>query len=83
MIKSRMDYSLTRTFHLVQLCTAIYLANFSLYTGQDSLATASCNITDLNMIQTCAAWGRLIFRLGYEKCALVNRYRLFKLGKRV
>lgn len=55
MIKSRMDYNVTRTFHLVQLCTAIYLANFSHYIGQDSLATVSCNITDLNIIQIYAA----------------------------
>lgn len=81
-IKSRMDYNLTRTFRLIQLRTAIYLANLSHYTGQDSLATVSCNITDLNMIQICAAWGRLILRLSYEKCTLANHNRLFKLGKR-
>jgi len=83
MIKSSMDYNLTRTFRLVQSCTAIYLANFSHYMGQDSLATVSCNITDLNTIQICVVWGRLILRLGYEKCTLVNHNRLLKLGKRV
>lgn len=78
MIKSRMDYNLTRTFRLVQLRTAIYLGSFSHYIGQDSLATVSCNITDLNKIQICAAWGRLILRLGCEKCTLANHNRLFK-----
>lgn len=78
-----MDYNLMKTFCLVQLCIAIYLANFSHHRGQDSLATVSCNITDLDMIQICAAWGRLILSLGYEKCSLANHNRLFKLGKRV
>ncbi|KFU96593.1 Rho GTPase-activating protein 28, partial [Chaetura pelagica] len=52
-------------------------------TRQESLATVSCNITDLNMIQFCAASGRLILRLRYGKYTLVNHNRLFKLGKRV
>ncbi|KFQ34288.1 Rho GTPase-activating protein 28, partial [Mesitornis unicolor] len=41
----------------------------------DSSVSMSCNIIDLNMIQICAAWGRLILRLGYEKCTLVNHNR--------
>lgn len=76
-----MNYNLTGIFRLVQLRTAIHLANFSYYVVQDSLATVSCNITDLNMIQICAACGRLFLRLSYEKCTLANHNTLFKLGK--
>ncbi|KFO13598.1 Rho GTPase-activating protein 28, partial [Balearica regulorum gibbericeps] len=52
-------------------------------TSDSSVTTASCNVTDLNMIQICAAWGRVILGLGYEKRILANHNRLFKLGKRV